>query len=76
MTNESKFPWWGWLMVLFLVPVLYVLSVFPVAWGFEQFSKHPPEWLSMFYHPMFRAMEEWKWFESLVMRIVEWMGLT
>lgn len=75
MTNESRFPWWGWLMVLCLVPVVYVLSVFPVAWILHQFHLGEPEWLKVIYGPVIWAIDEWEIVGIHVESIVRWMGI-
>jgi len=70
MRQNTKFPWWGWLAGLCLVPVVYVLSVFPVILLFRRFDLRFPDWLATIYAPLSWAADEWNWF----LQFLEWMA--
>lgn len=76
MTNESKFPWWGWLAGLCLVPVGYVLSVFLTGLVVERLGLEFPTFFRTFYAPMLWAVEEWEWFQTAMDWITERLLLT
>jgi hypothetical protein len=77
MKRETKFPWWGWLGVACLLPVLYALSIFPVALVVEQFNPQfyaeVPDWYKTFYRPLKWAAEEWEGFREVMNWIAERM---
>lgn len=75
MKRETKFPWWGWVGILCLLPVLYVLSIFPVIWVLHRFELGEPTWLERFYMPLTWAVSEWEWFGGFFTRVFEWMGI-
>lgn len=74
MTNESKVPWWGWLMVLFLVPVGYVLSCFLVAVVADRLGLDYPI-LVTYYAPPDWAVDEWEWLFGILEPIARQLGL-
>jgi|APTNR8051073442_1049403.scaffolds.fasta_scaffold17896_2 hypothetical protein len=76
MKRETKFPWWGWLVVLCLLPVIYVLSVFLVIWIIDRLGLEFHDEFETFYRPLFWADEEWVWFRDAMRWIEEWMGIT
>lgn len=76
MKRETKFPWWGWVGILCLLPVVYLMSGFLVAWVLFQFDRREPEWFLLLYKPLGWAVDEWEWFGLFVERIAEWMGIT
>jgi uncharacterized membrane protein YbhN (UPF0104 family) len=75
MRQDTKFSWWGWLAGLCLVPVVYLLSVFPVILVVDQFNLVFPDWLNSFYEALIWAAGEWKWFRSFLEWMAERMGL-
>jgi hypothetical protein len=76
MKRETKFPWWGWVGILCLLPVLYVLSIFPVVWISVNYKLAPPVWLANVYDPVFWAANEWEWFGRPLEWIFERLGIT
>ena len=75
MKREMKFPWWGWLGILCLLPVVYVLSSIPVAWVLQKLELFPQKWFITLYSPLFWAMAEWNWFLRIMEWIIEQTGL-
>lgn len=71
MKQETKFPWWGWPLVAGLLPVIYVLSVFPVGLALQQFGREFPDGFQTFYTPLKWAVEEWEWFADAMNSIAE-----
>jgi hypothetical protein len=76
MKRETKFPWWGWLGILCLLPVIYVLSVFPVGWTVQHFGWEYPDGFKTFYSPLICADEEWVWVRDVMTWIGERVGVT
>ncbi len=75
MKRETKFPWWGWLGVICLLPVIYVLSVFPVIWVVRWWDLPPSPWLMKFYYPIAWAVRESASFGRLIDWVAEWLGV-
>lgn len=71
MKRETKFPWWGWLGMVCLLPVIYVLSVFPVGLALQHFGPEFPDGFQTFYSPLKWAVEEWEGFRNVMNWIAE-----
>lgn len=73
--RETKLPWWGWMGVLCILPVAYVLSIFPVAVVGNRLREEPPDLFLAFYGPVIWAMDQWDWFRRSMEWIAEGIGL-
>ena len=65
-----------WATVLALTPLLYALSIGPVAMCLKLSGmSSPPEWMENFYAPLYWAIEHSKLFESIMDRYGKLLGL-
>lgn len=63
MTNESKFPWWGWVAVLCFVPVGYVLSCLLLSIVADDVGLEFRT-VETYHASLICVAEEWDWFLS------------
>lgn len=65
-----------WVALILSVPLVYAISVFPVALICETFGLNsPPDWVLAIYQPLFKFVLAVPWLKDLYTTIFEAMGL-